>query len=101
LIDALSEIIWQAGETRHRHAIVAMFVFSNYSFFQTLIQNIILYSYKPFAKTNANISASALSRDKYVQDGITENMELFEFVDSKSLKKFISYSIDTVRIFSF
>ncbi|KAJ3410083.1 hypothetical protein HDV05_004108 [Chytridiales sp. JEL 0842] len=72
LIDAIAEILWQAGGTRHRRAVVAL--------------------YKPNLRVQANVNPS---HEKYIPDGITENMELHEFVELAMLREFINFNIDS------
>jgi hypothetical protein len=73
LIDGLAEILWQAGGTRYRRAVVALF--------------------KPNLRVQANVNPS---HEKYVPDGITENMELHEFTELNMLREFINFNIDSV-----
>ncbi|KAJ3137418.1 hypothetical protein HK100_000687 [Physocladia obscura] len=75
LIESFAEILWQAGGTRHRRAVVAV--------------------YNP--NLRANLSAN-LQREKYVPDGITENMQLFEFYDINLLKEFLLINIGTFTV---
>ncbi|KAI9337945.1 hypothetical protein BDR26DRAFT_1008330 [Obelidium mucronatum] len=75
LIDALSEILWQAGGTRHRRAVVAI--------------------YNPNLRVNASVN---LHREKYTPDGITENMQLFEFYDVNQLRAFLTANISTFTV---
>ncbi|KAI8613550.1 hypothetical protein BC830DRAFT_1131677 [Chytriomyces sp. MP71] len=75
LVDAFSEILWQAGGTRHRRAVVAI--------------------YNPNLRANPG---GNLQREKYISDGITENMELFEFFDSNGLKAFLNANISTFTV---
>ncbi|TPX67997.1 hypothetical protein CcCBS67573_g07322 [Chytriomyces confervae] len=63
LVEAIAEILWQAGGTRHRKAVVA--------------------TYNPNLRANPG---GNLQREKYTPDGITENMELFEFFGTTELK---------------
>ncbi|KAJ3298440.1 hypothetical protein HK104_010700 [Borealophlyctis nickersoniae] len=69
LIDSLTEILWQAGGTRERRAIVALYL------------------------PNARVSTNAMSKERYLPDGITENMELHEFADQASTREFISSNL--------
>ncbi|KAI8851738.1 hypothetical protein BC829DRAFT_430956, partial [Chytridium lagenaria] len=72
LIEAISEILWLSGGTRSRKAVVALF--------------------KPNLRVQAK---SDLSRERYIPDGITENLELHEFTDSLSLRDFLSHNLDS------
>ncbi|KAJ3216410.1 hypothetical protein HDU67_009464 [Dinochytrium kinnereticum] len=40
-------------------------------------------------------SKSDLSRERYIPDGITENMELHEFVDAVPLREFLAFNLDS------
>ncbi|KAJ3292146.1 hypothetical protein HDU79_001717 [Rhizoclosmatium sp. JEL0117] len=75
LIDAFTEILWQAGGTRHRRAVVAI--------------------YNPSLRVNSGVN---LQREKYVPDGITENMQLFEFFDINQLRAFLTANIGTFTV---
>lgn len=69
LIEAITEILWQAGGVRHRRSVVALF------------------------KLGARIGLSSITNDRYVPDGITENLELHEFSDLGSLRDFVVSNI--------
>ncbi|KAJ3027820.1 UNVERIFIED_CONTAM: hypothetical protein HDU68_003021, partial [Siphonaria sp. JEL0065] len=75
LIDSFTEILWQAGGTRHRRAVVAI--------------------YNPNLRVNSSVN---LHREKYVPDGITENMQLFEFFDINQLRAFLTANISTFMV---
>ncbi|KAJ3070480.1 hypothetical protein HDU98_006523 [Podochytrium sp. JEL0797] len=77
LVDALTEILWQAGGTRHRRAVVAI--------------------YNPNLRATSSTTAHA-HREKYVPDGITENMQLFEFFDVNLLKAFVASRLATFAV---
>ncbi|KAJ3119012.1 hypothetical protein HDU96_003187 [Phlyctochytrium bullatum] len=72
LVEAMVEILWQAGGTRHMRAIVALF--------------------KPNLRVNIK---SDVSRERYVPDGITENLELHEFSDPNALRDFLTANLDS------
>ncbi|KAI8842903.1 hypothetical protein BJ741DRAFT_705024 [Chytriomyces cf. hyalinus JEL632] len=75
LAEAIAEILWQAGGTRHRKAVVAIY--------------------------NPNLCANPggnLQREKYTPDGITENMELFEFFGTTELKSFLTANLSTFTV---
>ncbi|KAJ3099898.1 hypothetical protein HDU97_002682 [Phlyctochytrium planicorne] len=72
LLDAMAEILWQAGGTRNRRAVVALF------------------------KPNLRVSAkSDVSRERYIPDGITENLEVHEFSDMIGLREFLQANLDS------
>ncbi|KAJ3233979.1 hypothetical protein HDU81_001804 [Chytriomyces hyalinus] len=75
LVDAIAEILWQAGGTRHRKAVVAI--------------------YNPNLRANPG---GNLQREKYTPDGITENMELFEFFGTTELKRFLTANLSTFTV---
>ncbi|KAJ3254612.1 hypothetical protein HDU77_003992 [Chytriomyces hyalinus] len=75
LVEAIAEILWQAGGTRHRKAVVAI--------------------YNPNLRANPG---GNLQREKYTPDGITENMELFEFFGTTELKSFLTANLSTFTV---
>ncbi|KAI9326595.1 hypothetical protein DFJ73DRAFT_783310 [Zopfochytrium polystomum] len=72
LVEAIVEILWQAGGTRSRRAVVALF--------------------KPDLRVAVNAN---LSRERYIPDKITENMELYELFDQGSLRTFVTTNLDS------
>ncbi|KAJ3047132.1 hypothetical protein HK097_000217, partial [Rhizophlyctis rosea] len=52
-----------------------------------------VYSTSDRYLANARVSGSAMSRERYLPDGITENMELHEFADHGSSRDFLTANI--------
>ncbi|KAI9203039.1 uncharacterized protein BJ171DRAFT_158465 [Polychytrium aggregatum] len=78
LIEGITEILWQAGGLRHRRAVVAL--------------------YKPNARLGLAATNTAIGSDRYLPDGITENLELHEFSDLNTLREFITESIGSFTV---